>query len=163
MIVIADTSPLNYMILIGAIDVLPLLYDKIIVPTAVYDELRSPAAPAQVRKWISVLPRWFDVLNVTVLLDGELANLDYGELQAIALCEELNADALIIDDRQGREEAVKRGIFVIGTLGVLNGAAERGLLDLPEAIRRLRKTSFRASEKLFDALLIIDSERRQKQ
>ena len=49
MIVIADTSPINYLILIGAINILPALYQKIVVPTAVYDELQSDATPAEVR------------------------------------------------------------------------------------------------------------------
>lgn len=49
MIVVADTSPINYLILIEAIDVLPALYQKIVVPTAVYDELQSDATPAEVR------------------------------------------------------------------------------------------------------------------
>lgn len=162
MIVIADTSPIIYLVLIGAIDVLHALYQNIIIPTAVYDELQSEATPAPVTKWITDLPDWFSVRSVTVLLDAELPNLDEGEKQAIALFEELNADALIIDDRQGREEAVKRDIFVIGTLGILNAAAEKNLLNLPETIRRLSQTSFRASMKLLDDLLELDVERRQR-
>lgn len=81
-------------------------------------------------------------MPVNILLDAGLENLDEGEKQAIALCEEINADALIIDDRQGREEVVKRGIFVIGTLGVLNSAAEKGLLNLPDALKNFKKQVF---------------------
>jgi len=160
MIVVADTSPINYLILIGAIDVLPALYQKIIVPTAVFNELQSDATPAEVRAWTAKVPDWFAVLPVTILLDDTLENLDEGEKQAIALYEETNADALIIDERQGRAEAVRRGIFVIGTLGVLNSAAEKDLLSLPEAIAKLQKTSFRASPNLINLLLQLDIERK---
>lgn len=160
MIVIADTSPINYLILIDAIDVLPLLYQRIVTPTAVYKELQAISAPVEVRKWINNLPEWFEVLPVSILLDADVENLDEGEKQAIALCEEINADALVIDERQGREEAVKRGIFVIGTLGVLNSAAEMSLLDLPKALKKLQKTSFRASAELISDLLKLDAERK---
>jgi predicted nucleic acid-binding protein len=161
MIVVADTSPINYLILIGAIDVLPALYQKIVVPTAVYDELQSDATPVEVRAWTAKKPDWFKVLPVTVLLDDALPNLDEGEKQAIALFEEINADALIIDERQGRAEAARRGIFVIGTLGVLSSAAEKDLLHLPDAIAKLQKTSFRASPTLINLLLQLDIERKQ--
>lgn len=50
MIVIADTSPINYLILIDAIDVLPVLYQRIVIPTAVYKELQANSAPVEVRK-----------------------------------------------------------------------------------------------------------------
>ena len=161
MIVIADTSPINYLILIGAIDVLPALYQKIIVPTAVYNELQADETPHEVSSWTANAPEWFEVLPVSVLLDDALPSLDEGERQAIMLFEEINADALIIDERQGRAEAVKRGIFVIGTLGVLNSAAENDLLDLPDAISKLQKTSFRASPSLINLLLELDKERKQ--
>ena len=161
MIVVADTSPINYLILIGAIDVLPTLYQKIIVPTAVYDELQSDATPAEVRAWTAKRPDWFAVLPVTVLLDDALRNIDEGEKQAIVLFERTNADALIIDERQGRAAAIKRGIFVIGTLGVLNSAAVKDLLNLPDAIAKLQKTSFRASPTLINLLLQLDIKRKQ--
>jgi predicted nucleic acid-binding protein len=161
MIVVADTSPINYLILIGAIDVLPALYQKIVIPTAVYNELQSAATPVEVRDWITKMPDWFEVLPVTILLDDALPNLDEGERQAIALFQETNADALIIDERQGRAEAAKRGIFVIGTLGVLNSAAEKDLLHLPDAIAKLQKTTFRASPTLINSLLQLDIERKQ--
>jgi len=56
MIVIADTGPLNYLILIGEVDVLPPLYTRVIVPETVVKELRAPGAPAAVRTWIARPP-----------------------------------------------------------------------------------------------------------
>ena len=161
MIVIADTSPINYLVLIDSVWILPELYQTISVPEAVFDELQAEETPEKVRDWIKNLPSWFDVKKATVLLDSDLSELDKGEREAIALVEELNADALIIDELAGRAEAKRRGIFVIGTLGILNSAAEKDLLDLPDALEKLQQTTFRASEKLIADLLKLDADRRK--
>ena len=160
MIIVADTSPINYLILIDAIHVLPELYQKIVIPNAVFEELQNEETPEKVREWIKDVPEWFVVEQVTILLDAELFELDRGEREAIALAEEINANAIIIDERAGREEAKKRGIFVVGTLGILNSATEKELLDLPDALNQLQQTSFRASEKLISDLLKIDAQRK---
>lgn len=162
MIVVADTSPINYLILIDAVGVLPELYQSVFIPEAVFAELQAVETPEKVRDWISNLPDWFSVKRATLLLDSELSELDKGEREAIALVEELNADALIIDELAGRKEAKRRGIFIIGTLGILNSAAEKHLLDLPDTLAKLQQTSFRASEKLIADLLKLDSERKMQ-
>lgn len=160
MIVVADTSPINYLVLIDAIGVLPALYKNIVVPPAVYAELQAAETPQKVRDFVKTLPFWFNVKQLNVSIDSELSELDAGEREAIALVEELNADALIIDERAGREQARKRGIFIIGTLGILNSAAEKGLLDLPDALEKIQQTSFRASEKLIADLLKFNNDKR---
>ncbi len=162
MIVVADTSPINYLVLIDAIGVLPELYENVVVPNAVFAELQAAETPEKVREWVKVFPPWFDVRQAAVLLDSELSELDVGEREAIALAEELNADALIVDERAGREQARKRGIFIIGTLGILNSAAEKGLIDLPDTLEKLQQTSFRVSEKLISDLLEHDTDRKQR-
>jgi predicted nucleic acid-binding protein len=85
--------------------------------------------------------------------DLRLEYLGAGERDAITLAEDLRADRLLIDDRDGRREAGERELRVIGTLGVLAVSAERGLLDLPEVIDRLRATTFRASPRLLTTLV----------
>jgi len=79
--------------------------------------------------------------------------LHEGERDAIALVQQIRADALIIDERRGRQEAESRGLVVIGTLGVLVTAQERDLTNLVEAIDRLRQTNFHASPKLLSLIL----------
>jgi predicted nucleic acid-binding protein len=54
-LVIADTSPINYLLLIGHIDIRPALFDKVILPAAVWDELKHPKAPPVVRSWVAAL------------------------------------------------------------------------------------------------------------
>ena len=39
MIVVADTTPLNYLVLIEAVQLLPRLYQRVLIPPAVRDEL----------------------------------------------------------------------------------------------------------------------------
>lgn len=58
MIVIADTGPVNYLILIGEIEVLPKLYGGIFVPFSVRDELQRHLTPSAVRQWIAQPPDW---------------------------------------------------------------------------------------------------------
>ncbi|MBL8291703.1 MAG: DUF3368 domain-containing protein [Bryobacterales bacterium] len=72
-------------------------------------------------------------------------HLDLGESEAIALATEVHADVLLIDEQAGRQEAVRRGLKVAGTLSVLDEAEQAGLADFDEAVAELQKTSFRVS------------------
>ena len=60
-VVIADTGPLNYLILIGHIDLLPVLFEKVILPATVHSELASSKAPPLVRDWVANIPAWVEV------------------------------------------------------------------------------------------------------
>jgi predicted nucleic acid-binding protein len=152
MIVVADTTPINYLILIEEIDVLPALYGRVVVPCAVSEELMCSRAPLKVREWMKQPPGWLEILSPTVV-DAKLAKLDAGEREAIALAEELSADQLIVDELLGRREAERRGLPVIGTIGVLREASEMGLLNLRNAFDRLRQTSFHVSPLILASLL----------
>ena len=74
--------------------------------------------------------------------------LDRGERAAIALAERLRAELILIDERDGRTEAMRRRFQVTGTLGVLRAAAGRGLIDVPDVLERLRATNFYIDEAL---------------
>lgn len=154
MIVVADTTPINYLILIEQIDVLPKLYGRVVIPQAVCEELLRPRAPAPVRAWMLQPPDWLDVRTPNAISDDPaLAKLDAGERDAILLAEELAADQLIVDEILGRREAERRSLPVIGTIGVLREAAELGFLDLRNAFERLRQTSFHISPAILASLL----------
>jgi predicted nucleic acid-binding protein len=153
MIVVADTTPINYLILIEEIEVLPKLYGRVVIPPAVREELMRPRAPTRVQEWMNEPPDWLEILSPTVTVDSSLAKLDAGERDAIALAEELSADQLIVDELLGRREAERRSLPVIGTVGVLREAAELGLLDLRSAFKRLRQTSFHVSPAILASLL----------
>jgi predicted nucleic acid-binding protein len=69
------------------------------------------------------------------------------------LAAELQADQLIVDDREGRREAERRGIPAIGNLGVLREAATLKLLDIRVAVERLQATSFYIAPEVLAKLL----------
>ena len=85
--------------------------------------------------------------------DPSLDALDEGEKSAIALRLSLSAHLLLLDDRKGAAAARGKGFEVTGTLGILDLAARRGMVDLANALARLRATNFRKREQLLDALL----------
>jgi predicted nucleic acid-binding protein len=153
MIVIADTSPLNYLILIGEIEVLPALYHRVLVPPSVCEELKRRRAPERVRTWIAQPPVWLETRAPSRCPDAELAHLDAGERDAILLAEELGAYQIIIDEIRGRREAKRRQLPFTGTLGVLAAGAEQGLLDLRSAVDRLRQTNFHIAQNILDRLI----------
>ena len=108
MIVIADTSPLHYLILLERAEVLQHLYGRVIIPEAVVRELQAQKTPAVVRQWITSPPEWLQIRQIAVPPDPALAELDLGEREAIALAETLRADALIIDEKIGRASCRER-------------------------------------------------------
>ena len=81
------------------------------------------------------------------------AAADREESAAIVLAASLKADAILMDDRAGVAAARAKGFAVVGTLGILDAAARQGKVDLIQALDRLRKTSFRRKDGLFEALL----------
>jgi predicted nucleic acid-binding protein len=153
MIVVADTSPLNYLIRLGHIDVLRQLYGRILIPHAVHHELLRLKAPAAVRTWAANPPEWLELLSPSTTPTQSQSRLDPGESEAIALAEELHADWLLIDDAAGRDHAVAIGLQTIGTLGILREAAREGLLDLRVEVVRLRSLGFYVSDILIVTLL----------
>jgi predicted nucleic acid-binding protein len=153
MIIISDTSPLCYLILIDCIEVLPVLYKNVIIPQAVYQELQAEATPKAVKEWIQNHPDWLIIKNITNASDSELDKLDKGEREAIILAEEVNADLLILDDKLARTIATKRSLKIIGLLGILIDAARNNLIDLPTKINELQQTSFFVSPKLLESIL----------
>ncbi|WP_089718510.1 DUF3368 domain-containing protein, partial [Candidatus Entotheonella palauensis] len=128
MLVIADTFPLNYLILIDRVNVLPTLYERVLVPQTVIEELRHPRTPSVVRTWSEHPPAWLDVRHIDAVPDAILWNLDAGERAAILLAQALDADLFLTDDRGARRVAEQRGLAVLGTLGVLAQAADQRLI-----------------------------------
>jgi predicted nucleic acid-binding protein len=117
-VVVADATPLHYLILIGAIQVLPRLFERIHVPVEVREELLCEATPPFVRSWMQQPPQWLEIVAApsAATEDASLAALDLGERAAIALAESIRADVLLIDERAGAILAQQRGLAVTGTL-----------------------------------------------
>ena len=105
MIVVADASPLQYLVLIEHVDILPSLFGTIGVPPAVLSELSHPVAPEAVRRWAVNKPDWLLIRVPRETLVATHATLGAGEREAIALAVELSADALLMDDHRPMETA----------------------------------------------------------
>ncbi len=153
MIVVADSGPLHYLILLEQVDLLRRFYGQVVVPEAVASELSNAAAPGVVSEWIAAPPSWLEVRPVAPeVLAAITDDLDLGERAAIALAETMRADLLLIDEAAGRAEAKRRHLRVTGTLGVLRSGAEQGLVNVPDLLERLKTTSFYLDETLVNTV-----------
>jgi predicted nucleic acid-binding protein len=162
MIVVADTTPLNYLVLIEEANLLPRLFGQVLIPPAVFAELKNPETPPRVRGWLADAPSWLHVQTLRSLPGPELDYLDAGEREAITLAEELRADQILVDESDARKEAARRNLPFIGTLGILRRAAQLDMVDLPSALTRLGQTTFYVDPEVIRSLLDEDARRKNQ-
>ena len=160
MLVISDASPLNVLIRIERVALLPKLFNGVVIPPAVEGELNDPRAPKEIRNFLGSRPSWLEVASPLALLD--LPSIGLGERAAISLAYERKADLLLIDDKRGRRAAKTLDLRIIGTIGILELMAARGWLNLKDALDRVREIGFSASDELLDAALRRDAQRRSQ-
>lgn len=138
MIVVSDTSAITSLIQIDRIALLHQLSGVILIPPAVERELRlhHSAFPA----FIEVTPIHDREATVRLTLE-----INLGEAEAIVLAKEVRADALLIDERKDRVVALREGVPIIGLVGALIAAKQKGLLmSLTAALDDLElKANFR--------------------
>lgn len=158
MLVVADSSPINILVRIGCVDVLPQLFQTVLIPPEVQTELTHAATPDSVRAFMRTPPRWLEVRAVPAR--EPIPIIDAGEQAAIHLAMDIRAGAILLDDKYGRRAARERGLRVVGTLGVLELASLRGLLALGPVVDALRKTDFRLDPRLVAQALDKDAARR---
>lgn len=152
MIVVSNTSPLHYLVLIGEVETLARVFGEVLVPPEVITEILHPRAPEVVRRWAEAPPAWLKVVKPAATLLPP-PGLGPGETQAIALAKERGAKWLLMDDRDATLFARREGLQVAGTLAVLEEAARRGLVDLTASLSRLGQTNFRCSPETIRRLL----------
>jgi predicted nucleic acid-binding protein len=153
MTAVTDTTPICYLVLIGEINLLPALFETMLIPSAVLAELLHPCAPTLVQTWASSLPAWISVKDAGLEDITGMENLQAGERGAIRLAESIKADVILLDEKSARTVAGRRGLRITGTIGLLTEGADRGLIDLPVAINRLKQTNFRFSPSLLKSAL----------
>jgi predicted nucleic acid-binding protein len=153
MIVVADASPLVVLAKIGLTEILPKLFGKVIIPLAVYDELLAPRRPENVRNYFATRPTWIDIRTPHTTL--VIPDLHEGETAALALAIELHADLVLVDERAAYRAAVERHLAAVGTIRVLERAAEAGLVDLAVAFEAVKQTDFWLPAGLLDGRLKI--------
>src|ERR1039458_8351920 len=152
-VIVSDSSPIRYLVLIGEVDILQKLYGRILIPEAVRSELQQAATPEVVNSWISSAPDWLEVIPSSPGAAPAVSSaLGEGERQAIVLALDVGADLMLMDDKAGAREARRLGLSVTGTLGILVRAGESGIGDLHSALRRLENTNFPVNPKLLREL-----------
>lgn len=145
-VVVADTTPLNYLIVIDRAEILASLFGEVLIPLAVMDELSHPKAPVAVSRWLGKPPDWLRITPVQRL--DETMQLGKGENEAISLAVERHLKVVLIDERLGRAAAEVRGLIPVGTLNLIDLSDEKGVTDGIAALNDLRQTTFRADAEL---------------
>jgi predicted nucleic acid-binding protein len=148
-------------VLIDCAEILPSLFDQVLVPFAARDELIHPGAPKKVKDWILHPRAWLKITPVANV--QPVRGLHKGETEALRLAVERKAAAILIDDMDGRAAARRIGLAPIFTVAILELAAEKRMLDLALTIGKLRQTSFFISPGILDSALERDGQRREKQ
>jgi predicted nucleic acid-binding protein len=152
-VIVSDTSPIRYLILIEADHLLERLYGRILVPDAVARELQAERAPEAVRKWMLMPPSWVEIIPSSQELSVVSTSLGPGERGVIHLALNIHADLILMDERAGVEEARRLGLTVTGTLGILGRSAERGWISLRQALESLQRTNFRVHPRIIQEML----------
>ncbi len=129
---VSNTSPLSNLAIIGRLDLLRTQCEKVLIPETVWRELgamrheeaRGALAQARANGWLEVVQP-----GNRPLMESLLVQLDAGEAAAITLAKELNAEVLLIDERDGRLIASRLGLTARGVLGILLRAKFTGQLN----------------------------------
>ena len=127
-IVVSDTSPIRALDHLGLLQLLQLLYGEILIPPGVAEELSRPTSKLLPLNW-SKIPSLRVQMPTNILQIEQFQQvLDQGESEAIALALEVDATALLVDERAARSVATSFGVKVVGVLAVLISAKEQNLI-----------------------------------
>jgi uncharacterized protein len=156
MIIVSDTSPISNLLLIGQLPLLKKLYEQLIIPDTVFQEIKAletfgiDTSIIQVVDWITV-----QSAGDRNLVQALETDLDKGEAEAIALAVELKADRLLIDERIGRRVAQGYGLKITGLLGILVSAKQDNLITelKPLVDQLIQQAKFRIHPDLYRQIL----------
>ena len=160
MIVVSDTTAISNLIQIGELNLLKDIYDEIIIPMAVYNELLVLDSNSLLVKE-QLHQDWFKIETVvkdSIYLSLSI-ELDIGEVEAITLAIQKKADYLLIDEKEGRKIAVEKAVKIIGTLGILIEAKRRNLIkSVRSKMDDLIDIGFWISPKLYNKIIEIEED-----
>ena len=159
MIVISDSSALISLLSVEKLDILGKLFETVMIPEAVYNEVFN-------KKVSNLDLKKTKFLQIEKVTDRKMVKLlkmqlGYGESEVIALALEKGIDRVIIDDKQARKVADKLGLKVIGTLGILILAKEKQVIKevRPLVLSMMEKINFRIDRALLNKILGILNEK----
>ena len=154
MLVVCDASPISALITVGRAEILQKMFGEVVVREAVFAELS--AFHTQMPAWARVVP-----VRDAAKVERFAAVLDRGESEALVLAVELHADFLLMDEKAGREVAVREGLRVVGLLGVALRAKDAGFLgtSMVQLVSDLEQMAgFRMSAELKSRVLLLAGE-----
>ena len=149
---VVNSTPLIALSITGYLFLLNRLFEQVIVPVSVYEEValqgeERPGAEAVAQaNWLVI-----QAPDRSLVLSAELVQLDRGEQDVILLAQEIKADWVLIDEKLARRVAIGLGLQVKGTLGVLLIAYRMGLISKEasiKAVQDLASSSVRLSSRL---------------
>lgn len=157
--VICNTSPLQYLHQIGHLELLPRLVARVVVPTAVAEELAEGRRRGLDLPTPENLP-WVDLRDPVVKkLTRLVPDLGHGETSVLLMALESTDAVVILDDALARRYAEVLGLRLTGTLGVLLDAKRRGLVAaVKPLIDDLQQLGFRLSDRTRKAILRLAAE-----
>lgn len=164
MVIVSDTSPIVNLASIGRLDLLPTIFGKVYIPFAVFEEITITGSGQPGAEEIQTAS-WIEIRNCSDqnLLHQLLLELDPGESESIALAIELNTPNLIIDEKDGRDVALRYNLKPIGILGILLEAKKMGLISSVRQCMDDLKTiaGFYIAESLYYKILTSSGEQSQ--
>ena len=140
---VSNTSPLTNLAVIGRLDLVRSQMADVAVPEAVWQEILAlPHRDGRLALLTARKDGWLHVISLAdraLALSLQIAGLDLGETEAIALAIQTTAPLLLIDERKGRAAARRLGVTVIGALAIIAAARKSGAIPSAKAeIDRLR-------------------------
>jgi len=149
MIVICDASPLIALSVVNKLDLLECLFEKVLVPVSVFNELTIAGKPEALRLAAWMQGKVFAAEDKQLVRSFSLS-LDIGESEAMALYFEKKADYLLIDEKKGRKIAAYNKMNVVGSLGILLLSKQKGLIpSVKPLLECLQQSYIRISGKLY--------------
>ncbi|MEO0732117.1 MAG: DUF3368 domain-containing protein [Bacteroidota bacterium] len=152
MIVISDTSVIINLYKVGHLELLHQIFGKIRITPGVLREIYEVPEEGKVIEEIDWITLYSPVNQAMV--SKLLEELDLGESESIAAAHELGADYLIIDESLERAVAERLNLKIVGILGVLLIAKEKGLIPvIGPVIVALRNGRFYLSDAIVNSVL----------
>ncbi|MFM9946733.1 MAG: DUF3368 domain-containing protein [Saprospiraceae bacterium] len=160
-IVVSDASPIINLARIGRIALLPALFEQIIIPQKVFEEIVVQGKGQPGANEITTAD-WVEVKSCQDAFKAKLLEneLDPGESEAIVLAQEINADLLLLDDNAARDVAARLGLEYTGLLGILLKAKQKGLVKEVRPImdELVNVANFRISKSIYDSIIKLTGE-----
>lgn len=155
-LLIADSGPLIALARLELLWLPARLARELLVTGSVWTEVTRAPATGELRLFQEALSSgWLTVLPGPALTDARLAGaqLDDGELSALSEALQRGA-AVLMDELRGRTVAAQLGLTVVGTLGLLLMARERGLVgSLRPMVELLQRGGYFLSTRLINQVL----------